>query len=98
MNAVHADWNVGGRQPRPPGINAKLLKISPDEYRFLIDEMSLVSMSYIILIALKFSEEIAAEIIHAAFSMLNIGPNTLRDQRNLKHANNNENLTDLSNI
>ena len=64
-----------GRQPRPPplqiGIDAKILKISPEWRRILIDEFFL----YFSFIPPTVSEKIDAEVTNTAFSIWSV-PNS----------------------
>jgi len=63
---------LSGRQPRPPplqtGINPKILKISPEWRRILIDEFFSISSSNLSFIPPTVSEKIDAKVTNIAFS------------------------------
>ena len=64
---------LSGRQPRPPplqtGINAKILKFSPEWRRILIDEFFSISSPNLSFIPPTVTEKIDAEVTNTALSI-----------------------------
>ena len=74
--SVRTDYGgvqLSGRQPRPPplqtGINAKILKISPEWRQILIDEFFSISSLNLSFIPPTVSEKIDAKATNIAFSI-----------------------------